>query len=502
MSRSLLSSIAILLVLAALPADAQTSITCTTGGGLTCSPNPITGTGSIAVAAPLSIANGGTGSSSFTSGSVPFYNGTTLAQDNANLSWNSTAKLLVTPVSDLGGQVFNVKAYGAKGDGTTDDTSSIQSAINAAGAGRVYLPPGTYKVSSALTLSSAGSSLAGAGVGATVISTSSTTADVLDLGTTGTSSHPGVAVRDLSITTSVTRTAGDAIRLLNDEQFTIDNLRIVVSGNGIDATQPTGGDSAIIYVTRVEIEITGPFSAFILNGAGEVHLAHAWLRGPVANGGTVTGSVGIDIQNGGMFVNHVETVQFEKGVYIHPGSTQNSEWSVFDDVLADTNSLYGFHVAGSGTVLGQVFLNCWAGSNGTIGTYKSINGTGFRIENGDGILLSGARVINNGGNGVDLYSGAKNVEIGGGIFAGNSQDSSAIAQGIVVRANTQRFRIHDVRAGQSVGETAADPQAYGIDILSGCDNYIVTGNDTTGNTTGGLNNTPGTAATRIVANNL
>ncbi len=44
--------------------------------------------------------------------------------------------------------------------------------------------------------------------------------------------------------------------------------------------------------------------------------------------------------------------------------------------------------------------------------------------------------------------------------------------------------------------------AIGIDILTGCDNYIVSGNDTSGNTTGGIDNVPGAAATRIVANNL
>jgi polygalacturonase len=50
--------------------------------------------------------------------------------------------------------VYNVKTYGAKGDGTTLDTSSIQSAITAAkngGGGQVYFPPGTY-ISTTLTL--------------------------------------------------------------------------------------------------------------------------------------------------------------------------------------------------------------------------------------------------------------------------------------------------------------------------------------------------------------
>jgi len=49
---------------------------------------------------------------------------------------------------------YNIKAYGATGDGTTDDTTSIQSAINAAVAsgGYTYFPQGTYKVSSNLTI--------------------------------------------------------------------------------------------------------------------------------------------------------------------------------------------------------------------------------------------------------------------------------------------------------------------------------------------------------------
>ena len=45
---------------------------------------------------------------------------------------------------------YNVKNYGAAGDGTTDDTTAIQNAINAMPntGGVVFLPPGTYKITS------------------------------------------------------------------------------------------------------------------------------------------------------------------------------------------------------------------------------------------------------------------------------------------------------------------------------------------------------------------
>src|SRR5512135_421699 len=62
---------------------------------------------------------------------------------------------LTAPIQDRGGQVFNVKAYGAKGDGTTDDKAAIQAAINAAkaaGGGVVNFPPGTFMVSGPLVL--------------------------------------------------------------------------------------------------------------------------------------------------------------------------------------------------------------------------------------------------------------------------------------------------------------------------------------------------------------
>lgn len=50
----------------------------------------------------------------------------------------------VPPVA--GGGVFNVRQFGAKGDGQSKDTMAIQAAMDAAGSagGRVYLPPGKY----------------------------------------------------------------------------------------------------------------------------------------------------------------------------------------------------------------------------------------------------------------------------------------------------------------------------------------------------------------------
>src|SRR6266699_2413418 len=66
---------------------------------------------------------------------------------------------------------YNVLQYNADNTGTTDTTTAIQNAINAAqaaGGGTVYFPPGTYLISSTLTVSSDNMQLVGAGWGAQI----------------------------------------------------------------------------------------------------------------------------------------------------------------------------------------------------------------------------------------------------------------------------------------------------------------------------------------------
>lgn len=68
---------------------------------------------------------------------------------------NGVIGTIPTFLGGLVGMFFNVKnpTYGAKGDNSTDDTTAIQSAINAAGAaggGIVFFPPGTYVITSTL----------------------------------------------------------------------------------------------------------------------------------------------------------------------------------------------------------------------------------------------------------------------------------------------------------------------------------------------------------------
>lgn len=105
---------------------------------------------------------------------------------------------------------INVKTYGATGDGVTNDTTAIQNAINAArpNGDVVYIPSGTYVVSSTLTINSSADtgdyaprcSIRGDGANATRIFRSSGTGPVLNiLGGSAAGIHSFLTVSDLMI---------------------------------------------------------------------------------------------------------------------------------------------------------------------------------------------------------------------------------------------------------------------------------------------------------------
>lgn len=120
--------------------------------------------------------------------------------DDWKVSIGGVATNLSSAFAALAGLFFNVKdeAYGALGDGVTDDTTAIGLAITAAanaGGGIVFFPASTsfYKFTT-LTLSSNNVTLMGAGTGSSVLKSASTSA-VITVSATG-----PIRFSDLSVT--------------------------------------------------------------------------------------------------------------------------------------------------------------------------------------------------------------------------------------------------------------------------------------------------------------
>jgi hypothetical protein len=92
-------------------------------------------------------------------------------------SGGATSRTIKSKFAEQG---ISVKDFGAVGDGVADDTTAIQNAANEAKSlsTNLFLPAGTYKISQAITISSAHVSVRGESFGVTRIITSHATASI------------------------------------------------------------------------------------------------------------------------------------------------------------------------------------------------------------------------------------------------------------------------------------------------------------------------------------
>jgi hypothetical protein len=119
--------------------------------------------------------------------------------------------------------------WGAVGDGSANDTSAIQKAINCAlesgNVGRVYLPNGTYKITTALNISNRGIVLQGDGKNQTQILASGGINGINVSETASGSGLEGVILKDFRVYTD-TNGVGIGINVYGMRHATIDNVWI------------------------------------------------------------------------------------------------------------------------------------------------------------------------------------------------------------------------------------------------------------------------------------
>jgi hypothetical protein len=134
---------------------------------------------------------------------------TSSVQNAAGVVYNpSGTGAVATNVQTKLRESVSVKDFGAVGDGTTDDTAAIQAAIDASA--NVYIPAGTYKITSALVVNRlGGSSIMGAGIGITTIDNAGTGNGIECKSAGGVDSTKlNIVVSDLSIDGNVSSLSG------------------------------------------------------------------------------------------------------------------------------------------------------------------------------------------------------------------------------------------------------------------------------------------------------
>lgn len=191
---------------------------------------------------------------------------------------------------------LDVRRYGAKGDGVTDDTAAIQAAINvaslghtAAGGSEVYIPAGDsyYHTTSTLSILADGVRVLGDGAGSVIRNSGS--GDTLHIGN-GVPTIADVCLRGVNLTNSVTGAAcivADwATNLLIDGCFiTHEDPN---SGNGIECYD--------VFCARITNNTFGGIPDYGMYMVGNINACQ--ITGNRLDGRDITATCGIYMESG------------------------------------------------------------------------------------------------------------------------------------------------------------------------------------------------------------
>ncbi len=396
---------------------------------------------------------------------------------------------------DTSYSVFNVKSYGATGDGSTDDTVAIQAAINAVPStgGKVVLPAGVYMISSTLTIDKDGTILAGVGAGTTIrVAGSALGIDAIKIGN-GSTTRAHCGVLNLRLDASAQKTAGRGIFLTKCFKIWLQNLLIEKQYRALEYTNTTE-----VWLSASDVRDTKEHGLLIDN---DMNSGYDWYISDCIFDNPNVSNIGSGIHwDGGetLVVNSVDLLHFNTGFYVNPTAGHESRFGFLNNMIVDTNNDNNIRISnsGSGNTVGLTFTNCWSGTAVNYGVLIDRPGAGLV----QGIRWVGGKIFHNGLAGFRL-AGGQDVHISACDIIANSQTSSASRHGVEVAGGVSEFSVVDCRIGG--GYEQGNTQGYAIHLDAGAsDHYIIMGNDCHGN-----NNSPkiddnGTGTNKVVANNL
>ena len=161
----------------------------------------------------------------------------------------SALSSLATTATGLANTFISVKEYGATGDGVTDDLAAINTAITAVqaqsvlSAGRLLFPPGTYRITAAISVPE-GVSFGGSGLGACAIVQATAGVAVLTIGATSAASviedltlrHAGAASGGVPEVTAANGTKVRFVRCAfgSSSRFTDYGISVVTAGTATE----------------------------------------------------------------------------------------------------------------------------------------------------------------------------------------------------------------------------------------------------------------------------
>ncbi len=333
--------------------------------------------------------------------------------------------------------IFNVKDFGAVGDGSHDDTANIQAAMDAAwlagttSSGNakgaiVYFPPGTYVASASLTNASSGNGkirLVGAGKYCTTIYGTVTgyTIDNPDQGGTDISS-----IEQLRIVNTTLAAGSGAVRLVFTYNALIDNcmlqgyVGLQMSNNAFNSLISNCTVSA-----PFDNQLPGTVGIYTAQNTLSCTYVTGYDRGIVVGGST---DLGAAAGGAGCAIIGCRTEACGTGIFLGENELGNlagsgGAISAFTTERCGT-AIYAYYVPYGLTISGStltgtigpgkvISTTTWSGGNATV---TIAGGTGAHLD--DYGWTSSTRQINIQANSVSGYN------TGDGVFVTATRDSS------------------------------------------------------------------------------
>lgn len=326
-----------------------------------------------------------------------------------------------------GGEVFNVKAYGAEGDGVTDDSTALQAAIDAAeaaGGGRVFLPPGDYLFATGLVIDSPNVILVGDGDDSVLTYTGS--------GTGITISAASITLQNLKIDT----TGASGTVAVSSSASKTQLVNVFVSGTSSDAQQNgrvnlvSGADDALVQgctftgaYPSVTIQsdrcrvIGNHFETFrlgvyLVGGAGNTVNSNNFVS--VGGSGVVAGFDAILVETSTDVVisgNNILASR-EHGIYVAGGSS-----GINERVVITGNNISGVPQNGVkflGATLARQHLHGVISSNVMEGTGSASSLLGISVGNSKHLQITG-NVVTKFLNGIHIRGGIETCNVVGNL---------------------------------------------------------------------------------------
>jgi hypothetical protein len=393
--------------------------------------------------------------------------------------------------------VFNVRGYGAKGDGVANDTTKIQAAINAAvaaGGGIVYLPHGSYLVSATLSWIVDKISLLGDSMWTSIITRATDYGDTVlinEAETVANARRAYTSISNLRFVSTTLTTNGAHIHAKRMQFSIIENVSM------------SNGFIGILCEGIAQTMMDNLW--FIFNNLGGSTLGRSYLKflpnevaGNVARAGDLVIS-NFNFRQGASspVVQHGIWIECSDGIWLsngHVGGGDDSQLYInhsnttSDDVIANIDSTNVIFDAGTGTssyglimsgaVAEKAFRNIGFSNCRFLG--GSVDLTGIYVAAGcdaRSVTFTGCHVFGYKQNGIQLNS----TDTGPFTFTGmmlthNSASNSGVYSHMQIGAGVKHVTVTGGNYGSTLYSSTQPPTArYGISINPSAEHITING---------------------------